>query len=958
MTDVHSHVGIWQINNMNGGRLQVVLTVTILLLAGSVESATRFKFPIEKEPVSLATPREDLNYRLPNNTIPSHYDIVLTTRVDEGIREFTGVVTIDLTVVEETNSIVLNARQLSFTTATIQNGNESPEELNIEYESQREFLILTRQVETPFAKNSQLKLSVNYNGVLRNDNAGFYMTTYTDVDGNERPLAATQFESTNARHAFPCYDDPGKRATFTVTINHSPAYTAISNMPVDETATTNGKTVFQTTPNMPTYLVAFIVSDFKYSEGELNGLRQRLYSRPGSENEQEWGLLSGMLITARLAEYFDVEFALPKLDQAAIPNKGGAMENWGMATYGEQYLLYNPGHSTVNTQTSVANIIAHEYCHQWFGDYVTIQWWTYLWLKEGFAELFSWKATDEAFPEWGIWQQYHVDDYQSALNSDASDNPRPMTNYVQTPAEISSLYDDVSYAKAGSVLNMWNHALTDPVFKRGLHNYLDANQFTSAKEGDLFDAIQIAAKEENYAVPALIEDMMGSWTHQGGYPLLTVGRNYEDGSFTVSQKAFFDNPDKESNNLWYIPINYASASKADFRDTEASDYLLKVSNITVDAKLSKDDWLILNKQSTGFYRINYDEENWKLIIQGLVEKPYKVHPRNRAQLMHDAYRFTLSNGLPHSTLLEMLTYLVNEDQYAPWATAKGIFDTFHRYFINDDNYYAFRAYLAYIVQPAYEKFGVNEDAGEQHYHKYTRNIIIHLACMAGIDNYCQEVHKKFEDEVENGVTIEPNLQSQIYCVALKEGSNKQFNYVFDKLMSSNDQALRNSYISSLGCAESDSHLNTFLSSSIDGNNKLRISERLAILSAAYSRSQAGLNAAIEFLNNNWQDYGDLGTGSNKPLDAAIRGMATYVVNSDQEAKLVKLVDKVKSSNYVNSDLEMAVKSKIESNYNWLMSNRDPFLSWMSNFRTSGSTSLTLSMVSLATVLLTFVLRWF
>lgn len=167
-------------------RLVVFSAIAILAVAGSVKSASHYKFPVERESVLTGTPREDLNYRLPNNTIPSHYDIVLTTRVDEGIREFTGVVTIDVTVVEETNSFVLNARQLKFDKATVQSGSESPEELQIVYEEQREFLILTRKVEAPFAKDSKLKLNVTYNGVLRNDNAGFYMTTYTDVNGNER----------------------------------------------------------------------------------------------------------------------------------------------------------------------------------------------------------------------------------------------------------------------------------------------------------------------------------------------------------------------------------------------------------------------------------------------------------------------------------------------------------------------------------------------------------------------------------------------------------------------------------------------------------------------------------------------------------------------------------------------------------------------------------------------------
>ncbi|XP_075168466.1 aminopeptidase N-like [Haematobia irritans] len=942
-------------------KFTLVAIAGLFAILGSVQSSTH-PLPIHFQEISeQPTPRDDLNYRLPNHTIPQHYDIVLTTRVDEGIREFNGVVTIDLTVVEATTSIILNARQLNFTAASIQNSAGQSEELTIAYEEQREFLTLTRQISDSFPANTKWKLSVSYSGLLRSDNAGFYLTTYQDTEGNERYLAATQFESTNARHAFPCYDDPGKRATFTVTINHSPTYTAISNMPVNEEATISGKTVFQQTQyNMSTYLVAFIISDFKYSEGTLNGLTQRVYSRPGSENEQEWGLVSGMLITQRLAEYYGVDFMLPKLDQAAIPNKGGAMENWGMATYGEHYMLYNKDTSTIYTQTNIANIIGHELCHQWFGDYVTIEWWTYLWLKEGFASLFSYKATDDAYPEWGIWQQFHTDAYQDALVNDGDSNPIPMTHYVQTPAEISSRYNHVSYEKAGSVLHMWNHALTDRVFKRGLQDYLENNKFSAAVEDDLFTALQTAAKEENYVLPAPISDMLGSWSHNGGYPMLTVIRDYEKGTFEVHQQAFFNNETITSNKLWYVPFNHAVQSKPDFRDTEATHYLMKVSNMTVPVRVANDEWLILNKQSTGFYRINYDEQNWKLLIRGLVEKPYQIHPRNRAQLMHDAYRFSASQRLSHSILMEMLTYLSQEDQYAPWSTANGIFNVYNRYLSGDSNYGHFKEFVASIVYPIYEKMGINDNRGEHHYQKYIRNIIINLACMSDEGLCWQETNAKLQESIDHNTAIEPNLQSQIYCNGLKQASDEVFQYMFTKLMETMDQTDRNNLIASLGCAQSPMHLDTFISSSIDRENKLRSQERTTILSSVYSRGEKGLYASMEFLDSHWQAYAQLSpdNGSNNPLDIALRDMASYVVNKDQEMKLMNLIAKVKDSSYVSGNLEEAVKSSVQANFDWLSVHRDPIMTWLGEYRSGSAATATVPFISLIAAVLLTVYRIF
>ncbi|XP_046805079.1 endoplasmic reticulum aminopeptidase 1-like [Lucilia cuprina] len=323
------------------------LALVALVLSGTAVFASpysppqEFDFSVGLEYINARLERaeEFLNYRLPNQTYPEHYDIELSTNVHTGDKAFKGKVTIDVVVVETTNAIVIHARQLKdFKTSLVNPVNGLQENLKFEYELEREFLTLTRLNGAKFEDDTKWKVTIEYSGELRTDNGGFYLSSYTGVNGEKRYLATTQFESTDSRHAFPNYDEPAKRANFTITMNHSPTYSAISNMPVNEALSRPGKTVFLTTDKMPSYIVAFIVSDFEHSDGVLNGLPQRVFSHPGTKHEQEWALVSGMLITERLAEYYGIDYMLPKLDQAAIPDfAAGAMENWGLATFREEY---------------------------------------------------------------------------------------------------------------------------------------------------------------------------------------------------------------------------------------------------------------------------------------------------------------------------------------------------------------------------------------------------------------------------------------------------------------------------------------------------------------------------------------------------------------------------------------------------------------------------------------------
>ncbi|XP_034485276.1 aminopeptidase N [Drosophila innubila] len=941
---------------------RALVPIFVLLVAAIAQASVVRQFPplerlelLENPNQRLASRANEDTYRLPNNTEPISYDVTLSTNVHKGETGFNGTVIITLEVIETSEIIVVHARQLANFTATIRRADGQGNEIALQYtqDVDREFLKFSAK-DVTFTAGTKWLLTIKYQGNLRTDNGGFYLSTYTDEKGATKYLATTQFESTDARHAFPCYDEPAKRAEFTITIHHDASYNAISNMPVNQAKSSAGVTSFDTTVKMPSYLVAFIVSEFVSSDGKLNDLPQRVFSRKGTEHEQEWALTTGMLVEKRLSGYFGVPFTLPKLDQAAIPDfAAGAMENWGLATYREEYLLYNTENSTVNTQTNIATIEAHEDAHMWFGDLVAIEWWSYLWLKEGFATLFEHLAVDLAYPEWDIFQTFHAASYQSAMIADASPSARPMTYFVEKPSEISLLYDSISYAKSGSVLDMWRHALTNTVFQRGLHNYLEDNKFSAANETALFNAIALAAREENFAVPATIHEMLSSWTRQSGVPLLNVVRNYNDGSFTVKQEQYTNDKTAESNKLWYVPVNYALQSNPDFRNTIATHYLLKEKEQNIgDAKASNEDWLILNKQSTGYYRVNYDSQNWQLITDGMISRPHKIHPRNRAQLISDLYRFATSGRVPHATLLQLLTYLPKEDQYAPWSAANTAITLFNRYLSSDSAYEHFQFYVNHLVNEQYDKFGVNDVHGEQHLAKYTRNVVINIACLAGLESCLKETKAKLQTHVEHGTRIEANLQSPVYCNGLKQANDQTFDFVYNKLMDSNDQAERRLLISALGCAQSAKQLEKYVSSSIDQTNKLRSQERYTILSPTYSRGEVGLFVSIEFLLKNWQAYGNLnaGFGGVNPLYSDIIGMSAYVVNDSQKDKLQELIDAVKGSEFVPSNLQASVDANIKANMDWLSANREPIISWVNNFR-NGSPAISASILAMALCLL-------
>ena len=394
-------------------------------------------------------------------------------------------------------------------------------------------------------------------------------------------VVVTQFEATDARRCFPCFDEPNLKATFQVTINADQGLTALSNMPVigEGEVKVNGKTkkqyVFDTTPIMSTYLLAMAVGEFDYIQSKAvpkspkgaKPIDVRVFTLKGQSNQGQFGLDVAVKTLEFFSSYFDIAYPLPKMDLIAIPDfSAGAMENWGLVTYREIYLLYDEKTTSSSVKQRIAYVVGHELAHQWFGNLVTMDWWSELWLNEGFATFVGWMAVDNLFPEWKVWTQFVTNDYSHGLALDClrsshriffKFNHLAIEVEVQSPSEINQIFDAISYSKGASVIRMLNSFLGQETFMNGVRLYLKKHAYSNATTLDLWSSLKEASGID-------VATLMFTWTRKMGYPMVTVVCEQYDSSqktmtLTLRQQRYLKSgdlsPAEESESpIWWIPI--------------------------------------------------------------------------------------------------------------------------------------------------------------------------------------------------------------------------------------------------------------------------------------------------------------------------------------------------------------------------------------------------------------------
>jgi aminopeptidase N len=562
--------------------------------------------------LALLSPSAVLAQRLPTTVIPTHYTLKLAP--DLKAATFSGEEAIDVTIQQPTRSITLNAIEIAFQSVTIDSGG-AQQTGTVSLDAGKQQATFTFPDTIP-AGNATVK--IRYTGILNNELRGFYLSKTA-----RRNYAVTQFEATDARRAFPCFDEPAFKASYDISLVIDSADTAISNAPIANDAPGPGAgkhtLVFDTTPKMSTYLVAFLVGDFQCASGREDDVDIRVCATPDKVGETAFALDVAKFALHYYDNYFGIHFPLKKLDFIGIPDfEAGAMENFGAITFRETDLLVDPKTAPVSTQKNAALAITHEMAHQWFGDLVTMQWWDNIWLNEGFATWMENKPVTAMHPEWNI-PEVVAGDEQDTLDIDAQPTTRAIRARADTPEEIDQMFDGIAYGKAGDVLLMVESYLGEETFRKGVHAYLSAHEYGNATAEDFWNA-QTATSHKP------VDKIMESLIVQPGEPIFNFGSPV-DGSFPVTQKRFFLSssitPDPAQK--WTLPLCFKTA------DTQDCELVTpETSSVTVHAA----DLFFANAAGKGYYRGAYPPDQYQNLA---AHADSELTPSERISLLGDEW---------------------------------------------------------------------------------------------------------------------------------------------------------------------------------------------------------------------------------------------------------------------------------------------------------------------------------
>ena len=533
--------------------------------------------------------------RLPHTAVPQHYTLALTP--DLKAATFAGTESIDLLLSEPSSTITLNAAEITFKQVTAESKGQTVTAKVTEDEAKQQ---ATFTFDKPLPAG-RVMLHIDYTGILNGQLRGFYLSKT-----EKRNYAVTQFEPTDARRAFPCFDEPAMKATFDVSLTVDKGDTAISNTNViSDTAAGETKHTlhFATTPKMSTYLVAFLVGDFVCTSGSSDGVPIRACSTPDKLALTPYAVKAAEFVLHYYDTYFGIKYPMPKLDMIAIPDfEAGAMENFGAITYRETDFLIDEAHASDASKEFVAQVVAHEMAHQWFGDMVTMQWWNNLWLNEGFATWMENKPVAAWHPEWHVPEQV-ASTLDATLNLDAQATTRTIRAEANTPDEINEMFDGITYQKGGAVLDMVESYLGEETFRKGVHNYLQAHMFGNATAEDFWNT-QTATSHKP------VDKIMQSFVAQPGVPILS----FTDGSaghVDASQARFFLSPGAARANAsdtaqtWTIPVCIKSANGGDCT-------LLASSQSEVPT--GSEPYFFANARGVGYYRSAYPEDRYTQLL--------------------------------------------------------------------------------------------------------------------------------------------------------------------------------------------------------------------------------------------------------------------------------------------------------------------------------------------------------
>ncbi|XP_058405888.1 glutamyl aminopeptidase isoform X1 [Diceros bicornis minor] len=869
-------------------------------------------------PASEDASGEWTNFRLPDFLIPVHYDLEVKPLMEEDT--YTGNVTISINVSAPTQYLWLHLRETRITQLPVlqrPSGEQVQVRRCFQYETQEYVVIEAEEELAPGSGESLYALTVEFAGWLNTSLVGFYKTTYEE-NGQVKSMAATDHEPTDARKSFPCFDEPNKKATYTISIVHPNEYNALSNMPVETEESVDDewtRTTFQKSVPMSTYLVCFAVHQFDSVERISNrGVPLTIYVQPEQKHTAEYAANITKIVFDYFEEYFAMNYSLPKLDQIAIPDFGtGAMENWGLITYRETNLLYDPEESASSNRQRVASVVAHELVHQWFGNIVTMDWWEDLWLNEGFASFFEFLGVNHAEGDWEMLDQILIEDVIPVHEDDSLISSHPIVVTVETPAEITSVFDGISYSKGASILRMLEDWMTPEIFQKGCQIYLEKYQFKNAKTSDFWEALEEASN-----LP--VEEVMDTWTRQMGYPVLNV----ENGS-TITQKRFLldatanaSQPHSEFGYTWTIPVKWTEDSDSSttiYNRSETGGITLTSSNPS--------GFLKINPDHIGFYRVNYEVRTWDQIATNLSLNHMDFSSADRASLIDDAFALARAQLLDYKVALNLTKYLRMEEHYIPWQIAITAV-TYVISMFEDDNelYPLIEDYFQRQVKPIADSLGWN-DAGD-HLTKLLRATVLEFACKMGDAEALNNASQLFQQWLSGTVSLPVNLRLLVYRYGMQTSGNEtSWNYALDQYQKTSLAQEKQKLLYGLASVNNVTLLSRYLDL-VKDSSIIKTQDVFTVI-RYISYNSYGKTMAWKWIQLNWEYLVDRFTITDRTLGRIVT-IAEPFNTELQLWEMESFFNRYPEAGAGETPREQVLET-VKNNIEWLKQNRDSIRQW-------------------------------
>jgi len=804
-------------------------------------------------------------YRLPRFARPTRYDLRLEP--DLATLSFAGEETVSLEITEPTAEIVMNAVELKIGEATItsERGDAQRGVATLDEAAERCRVVFP----SPLAPGTW-RLRLAFTGILNDKLRGFYRSSYKDSSGEMRLMAATQFEATDARRAFPCWDEPEFKAVFAVTLVIDPKLTAVSNTAIkgERVAGRRKSVTFADSMKMSTYLVAFIVGELEATEAiPVGPAAVRVWCVPGKRRLAAFGHEIAVASLRFFEGYYGLPYPGDKLDLLAIPDfAAGAMENLGAITFRETALLVDERAASHAELERVADVVAHENAHMWFGDLVTMTWWNGIWLNEAFATFMEILAVDAWKPEWQRWTTFGVS-RAAALSVDGLHSTRPIEFHVEAPRDADAMFDVLTYEKGASVLRMLEQYLGAPVFRDGVREYLRRHAYANADTGDLWAALGRAARQP-------IPEVMDGWIFQPGYPLVSARLDGHQLVLTQQRFTYLPEPLPGStptprDQAWQAPVQVRVTAGG---RSSVERRLLGASESRFDLP-ERAGAVLVNEGGHGFYRVRYSGDLLERLLGSLPD----LVPIERFNLVNDAWAVTVAGFMGLGDYLELTTRFRGERDRNVWSILLASFGTLNR-LIDPAHRPRLAALVRDRVAPVFGELGWTPRSGEDELTRQLRGDLVRVMGVLGDD---RAVQAKAAELYRSAADLDPNILPAVIGVLAHAGDGARYDEFLAKFRSASTPQEEQRYLYALTAFQQPALLSQTLARTINGEFRTQDAPFVArsLLLSVYGRE-----AAWDFLKTNWEtmerQYPKAGL---RRLAEGVTGLATPELERDVHA---------------------------------------------------------------------------